>query len=1038
MARAILHGRLLPLADVEELRHWRIFLPTRRAARALAVALLEQLEERRGKVQACLLPRILPLGDVDEGELSLVGLPDESMSVELLPAPAAELPRLFLLCRLMMEWAERQQDAWPLPMHLREHSGAALRLARSLARLVDSFENEELELDELRKLLDEERPLHRLAARDLLEYLREHFPRLLQERGLMGAARRRARLIRMQAERLARENPRTPVIAAGSTGSLPATAHLLSVISRLPHGAVVLPGLDADMDERSWRALEPGHPQFGMRLLLERMKADRGEVEELARVENGDDDAGHDKDGGDGDEGWFPSARRTLLREVMRPAATTDAWKRALADQRDAIDRGIRGMRLLMAESRGEEARAIALLMREVLETPGRTCMLITPDRTLARAVRAELRRWDVDVDDSAGVPLLDTPPGNFLVLLAQAALDGFAPSALAALMAHPFFCAGMERREMATLARLLQLVVLRPLERRISLDELPGEVSRRRRQARRQPLHEHPNVRALDDARWRDMERVATLLARRLGELEELFASGRRGGFARMLRCFLETAEELATPPEGECLLWRARAGEELATTLAEVVRHADDAPAMRGAELVAFLVSELAARPVRQHQPAHARLSILGLLEARMMDADRVILGGLNEGIWPEEALNDPWLNRTDRAALKLPLPERRIGLSAHDFTQAASRREVWLTCAAKIEQQPAVPSRWILRLRAVLQAAGLSDLEQRDRRPLDWARMLDRRAPPQRIAPPFPAPPTKLRPLHVSASRVKTLLRDPYAIFASDILRLSPLPSLSADGGPALFGTMVHDALERFARRHPGARLPEDAEKELLELLREAHERHMGDVVQLARLEGRLARMAEWFVDREREWRRDVLRVHVECRGRMKVNAGGVEHVLSARADRLDVLRGGGVRLMDYKTGQPPSFNMKAENYDPQLDLEAAMISAGAFPDLPDEARKVAQMMFVRLSGGAVAGETRTPRDFRGTVIREPSTRARVALEGLKRLLAAWRDPATAYLPVSRPDRERRAHDYDHLSRWREWLPELNPAEGAEQEG
>src|SRR5262249_21326529 len=92
------------------------------------------------------------------------------------------------------------------------------------------------------------------------------------------------------------------------------------------------------------------------------------------------------------------------------------------------------------ARDRAEEARAIALAMRETLEQPDRTAALVTPDRGLARRVAAELGRWRIAVDDSAGLPVLETLPARFVRLLLETAQSDFAPIPLLGLLKHPLF----------------------------------------------------------------------------------------------------------------------------------------------------------------------------------------------------------------------------------------------------------------------------------------------------------------------------------------------------------------------------------------------------------------------------------------------------------------------------------------------------------------------------------------------------------------------------------------------------------------------
>ena len=1045
LARAMRAGIFSAGADLQPAAFpafagWRIFLPTRRAARALAVAMMRTGGDGEG---ACLLPRILPLGDVDEDELLLASAEeafDGAAGADAVPLPPAipPLPRLFLLAELMHEWAALPEaQKWRLAAHIREHSGAAIRLARSLAELVDSFENEEVPLTAIDRLLEDgpfapERPEHRQAAQHFLAFFARRYPERLAGQGLMGQAARRAALIRRYAERLAAAPPQAPVIAAGSTGSLPATAELLATVARLPTGAVVLPGLDVEMDDASWEVLAPGHPQYGMKRLLERMGADRREVEVLD-LEAPAAGQGAEDDGTEPPECRARRCRSILLREALRPVETTDAWREQVRKLRLELHDGARGLHLLQAPNRRQEALAIALLMREALEEPGKTCMLVTPDRTLARAVQAELSRWGVRVDDSAGRALIDTPPGAFLRMLMEAALEAFTPVSLAGILNHPLACFRRERAACARAAADLELAVLRPLLRFDGLAALPEAAAARRATVLKEGggRHEHPNVRHMDARRWQAVVSLAQDAAEALAPLAAAFNGHQRRAPQQLLQTLLSVAEDVTTPPgESESLLWRGEEGEALAAALSEVFTHIGTAPDLAPADFAAFLVSELAARPVRPRQPMHARLSILGLLEARMLSADRVILGGLNEGVWPETARNDPWLNRTDREFLQLPVPERRIGLSAHDFVQAAAGREVWLTCAERIEQQPVEPSRWLVRLQALLRAAGYDALLQRETWPLALAARLD--TPEQEetgpVKPPRPCPPVHLRPLDFSASRVRTLLRDPYAVFAERVLRLLPLEGLTPAPTPRLFGTAVHAALEEFARRWPDS-LPENAAEELLALLEAAHDAHIGNPAHLQQVRGRLKRMAEWFVHAvEGRWREGLVRAHAECTARIVFDVAGRDAVLSARADRIDVLADGTLRIIDYKTGTMPVRSPASGNYDPQLDLEAALAMHGAFPELGD-VREVVELTLVKLTGGEPPGDTDEwhVASARQKDRRDVSTRARDALDGLRRLLEGYLDPAQPYLPLEH-GRGQRSGDYDHLGRWREWLPLL----------
>ncbi|WP_038035802.1 double-strand break repair protein AddB [Thermopetrobacter sp. TC1] len=1019
LARAILSGNLpvpggAPPSPLD-LVNWTIWLPTRRTARLLAAELMTVAPSG-----AQVLARIHPLGDVDEDELALLDAAGQEVIADL-PQPIPPVVRHFLLAELVREWAESDRE-WPLSELIRTHPGEALKMARALARLIDAFAIENLPLDALDALLDDDRPQHRLAARALLRHVRAEYANRLAERGYMDAAARRSRLIEAQAERYRSSPPDAPVIAAGSTGTIPATAQLLKVIAHMPLGCVILPGLDRNMDEKSWDVLPEGHPQYGMKRLLKTIGADRKEVEDLPGLDEWRTDTG--------------CARAFLLSEVMRPAETSDQWPNIVRKKRDVLLKGSEGLNLLDADDRHEEARAIALLMRETLEREvvdaftgeKRPCTaaLITPDRALAQQVREELTRWGIAVDDSAGLPLADAPPGVFLKLLLDAALNGFPPEKLAPLAAHPFVCCGMGRGVFLERFTHLENAVLRALPSWPGIERLEALVQQRKQAVQNEPFQAHRAVRALSPEDWAAMHEVARALSTALSSLARQ-AAGRQAkpvDFGTLLRCLFETAEGLCTNDEGRCLLWEGEAGEALAEAVSDLIDHADLGPRLTLQDLALYLITELSGRPVRPPQKAQVRLFILGLLEARLVPADVKILGGLNEDIWPPAAEVDPFLNRPDKRRIDLPVPERRIGLTAHDFVQAAGNRTVWLTWAKRVDQQPAVPSRWILRLEALRSSLEQEAADRPQPHLLAWARALDRpkgRARP--VDPPCPRPPVRLRPDSLSVTRVGLLMRAPYVFFAQQVLGLEPLDDLVCRMGARELGTAIHAALERFFRAHSGPDLPENAEEQLFAFLKEAFLEAVDDEMRLHWWSPRLERMAAWILEQEKSWRASLRRVHAEIEGRLVLSLdGGGAFTLTARADRLDLLENGAVRLLDFKTGQAPGKKPDSSDYDPQLDLEGAMALKGGFADI-GPARAIEELAYVRLTGGVPPGEVKRLGNSD-----EANDRAREALNGLAQLMGAYAREDQAYLPVGFEDAKPYLVPFAHLARWQEWRHRL----------
>lgn len=935
-----------------------VLLPTRRACRSLREAFL-----RRAGGRPMLLPRMMPLGDLDEDELSLVG-PEP---IDLPPALSG-LKRQLLLTRLILAMGDARGGSAPTP-------DQAVRLAAELGRLIDAVHTERLGFARLETLVPDDLSRHWQITLQFLEIVTDQWPIMLAEQGCIDAADRRNRILGAQAALWRAAPPAFPVIAAGSTGSVPATADLLAVIAGLPSGQVILPGLDTAMDAQSWQALEAAHPQYGLKRLLDRLGVEPGAVAPWSAARP-------------------PLPERTrLVSEAMRPAATTDRWRSLSPLDGNALD----GVTRLDCPGPREEAGVIALMLREAAEFDGRTAALVTPDRTLARRVAAEMARWGIGIDDSAGHSLDLTAPGAFLLLTARMAADDFAPHAILAALKHPLAAGGQDAAAFRAMVRRLEHGVLRGPRPDAGLAGLRKAAGRDK---------------GLDG--WlAGLEIMAAPFA----------ALAARGAvpLPDLVRAHMEFAEALATDHRlpGPARLWKGEAGEAAAAFAAELADAAAVLPPLAGAAYPALLAALMAGRAVRPQWGGHPRLHIWGPLEARLQHADLVILGGLNEGTWPPEAEADPWMSRPMREDFGLPPPERRIGLSAHDFAQAFCAPRVVLTRAARVDGTPTVPSRWLLRLDTVLKATGLLEAEGRRHAwqatvPLDQHALLDRPDAIRPARPPAPRPPLMARPRTMSVTRVETWMRDPYAVYARSILGLEALKPIDADPGAADYGTLVHKALEVFLDRHRD-RLPADAEGALLDIGREVFAAEMARPGVWAFWWPRFERIARWFVATERERRPGVAATLCEIKGTLEISAPGGPFTLTAKADRIDVLKDGGVALIDYKTGSIPSKKEVAAGFSPQLPLEAVIARHGGFPGVPPA--EIAELAFWRLSGGEQAGEEKSAGD-------DPMTLADEALAGLVALIAAFDDPATPYEARPHPDRAPRYSDYLHLARVKEW--------------
>ncbi len=950
LVAGLLAEERLPLADT------LLLLPSRRACLAAREAFA-----RTAGGRPLLLPRLVPIGEPDEGELAL-----DPQSELALPPAIAPIRRRLLLTRLI-----RARE----PGMAHEQ---AIRLAAELARFLDELHNEEVDLAQLDRLVPADLAEHWQESLVFLRLLREGWPAILAEEDRLDVARRRCLLLDALAAKWRRMPPRTPVVAAGVTGTIPAVGRLLAVIARLPAGRVVLQALDLGLDEATWAQVGPSHPQHGFKQLLGLLGVERSAVSP-----------------------WPTSAatapRATLWSEAFRPADTTEAWRQAPIE----IGAGAAGIELDEAPDPSAEAVRIALRLRRALETPGKRAVLVTTNRGLGRRVAAELLRWDVRVDDSAGVPLDQTPPGSFLLLTARLAAPDASPVEILAALKHPLARGGMDRGEFRRRVRLLERLALRGIRPAGGLDGLSAVLAQ----------GDAPQfLRTWLDSVVSAAGPLAALLAHRDGRLGSL------------LDAHLAWAGWLAADAAGDASeLWAREAGRCARAFLDEAAAGEDAAGPVPTAAYGAMLAMLMAAQTVRPDAAGHPRLAILGQIEARLVEADLIVVGDLNESSWPPPVDAGPWLNRAMRQHLGMPPAEQAIGIAAHDFLAVAGASELVLSRAAKDQNgAPTVPSRWLVRLRALLAAAGRRDVAGADPAIAVWARLLDLpQGAPRPIARPSPCPPAAARPRELWVTDIERLIRDPYDIYARRILRLKALEPLDADAGGAERGQIIHAVLRDFvAKWHD--RLPEDPRAELLALGLRRFTRLAARPQVWAVWWPRFERIAAWFAQMELQRRAEIVRVAGEVEGMLVLDAPGGPFRVRARADRIEVGRDGRLSVLDYKTGPVPGSGDVCSGLAPQLPIEALIAECGGFDRVAQA--EAALLLFVQLKGSEPEAGTEQNPLARGRELRQVLAEAAA---GLARLIAHFDDPKTPYLPVPRPEIAPAYSDYWHLARIGEWI-------------
>ena len=970
-----------------------LMVPNRRSAKVMRDAFLRQ---SGGAVT--LLPTIRPLGEADEDELAVYGAGGQQAALDLPPA-IPDLQRKLLLTRLIMTRSDHRGE--------KPTADQAARLAGELARFLDQVQTENCQFDDLKGLVPEEFAEHWQLTLEFLQILTLHWPGILATQDVSDRAMRRNALIKAQIELWQNNTPQTPVLIVGSTGPFPALRNLMAAVLAMPKGRVVLPGLMSGVSHEDWAAIQDdaAHPQHLLDKTLRHIGRSADSVLPWPALV------------GDSD---ITIERRRLAREALRPAKTTHHWRHITGFASDVLG----GVLRVDCSGGREEATTIAVMMRDALENPAMTCALVTPDRGLARRVATELRRWEVEIDDSAGIPLHDTAPAIYLRLVVRAVQEEFAPVPLLELLKHPLSAAGIPPETFRVLTRLLEQNVLRGARPGPGLDGLQTALDGWRdefieRMKNSGSEHAHARIERTRD----DHARLTDLVARCaecLTPLADLNADKTLSPVGA-LRSHIMAAEALAasdTQP-GADRLWRGEAGEALADFVHELLNALGEFVAMPGNRYGAFLDALMADRAVRPRYGKHPRLFIWGTVEAQMQQADLTILGGLNEGVWPPEAGADPWMSRPMRQKFGLPAPEHRVGQSAHDFQQLFCSPNVVMTRALRVEGTPTVPSRWLLRIENILRKSGVS-METADA--AEWralAETLDEPADEMRrkIGRPAPKPPVSARPQRLSVTQIETWMRDPYAIYARHILGLRKLDGVDEDPGAADYGNLIHDALDQFIARHPD-HLPPDGEQELLIIGRDVFKPLAARPGLWAFWWPRFERIAKWFIQTEAARRGDVRKSYTEQSGTLDTPSG---FQVYARADRIDALRDGGIAIIDYKTGAPPSQGDVANGFAPQLPLEAAIAEKGGFGDVP--AGPPASMAFWKLSGGDPAGEIVEINTNRMKTT--PAALAHEAVDGVNDLAAAFADPATPYLSVPHPDHAPKYSDYVHLSRRREWM-------------
>ena len=776
-----------------------------------------------------------------------------------------------------------------------------------------------------------------------------------------------------------RDSPKTPVIVAGSTGSRGTTMLLMKAVAKLPQGVLVLPGFDFDMPASAWVELaalagSEDHPQTRFQKLLHETKT---AVLEVANWQNVSAPC---------------PERNAFVSLALRPAPITDAWLTEGPQLRSLKD-ATRDITLLEAPDKRREALAIALRLKEAVNM-GEIAALISPDRQLTRQVAAALDSWDIRPDDSAGVPLHLSAVGRFMRQVGQLFYNELSSGALLALLKHPLSHSGGKRNEHLRLSRELELFLR---DKRVAFPN--AEIIENWTRKRSEP----------EVALWADW-----LCHTFLGKMSLDKQSFERHFQTHITLCELIALGHAPDVDKEISSLWDGKEGAAVAKSCDAIKEAMHRGGVMSVQDYNDIFGAVLAEEEVRDPLAPHPNILIWGTLEARVQGADLVILGGLNEGSWPKVPAPDPWLNSQMRQSAGLLLPERQIGLSAHDFQQAVAVKRVWITRSIRSDEAETVPSRWINRMVNLLMglpALGgpkfLDEMRARGAKYLGYLKTMERvtsHSPAPRIS---PRPPLSARPRQLSATEIKTLIRDPYAIYAKRILKLTEIDPLDVRADPRLRGLVVHQVFETFMKDWPNLELDERRQK-LLSILDDTLAREVPWALTRAFWRHRIERFCTDFLDEEAMRQNEIIHSAFEVDG--KINLSDLKFTLVARSDRVHLRKDQSICLFDYKTGTPPT-PAQQRIFDKQLYLMAAIAEEGGFDAF--KAAPVSEAAFIGLGGSGL---------YRAAPFAKESVQE--AWDKFEALIAAYQEKDQGYTPRRALFKAKDLSQYDQLSRFGEW--------------
>jgi ATP-dependent helicase/nuclease subunit B len=1029
----------------DQLTRAQIWLPTERARRSL-IHQLQKLNLPAVPDIRLIQPILNPLNDT-----AIDSTPSEETKPQAPPPLIAQLATANWLMNRDLELGggAGHERSWP----------AALCIAKQLLQLHHQLLGHDIDWHQVLEADPSAWSEQAMIGQQLLQDWQDWWPGWLRQHGYTAAkAAQQDELATMQA---AWQRTSPPIIwMLGADGALPLDQQLMRLVAMQPQGAVLLPAMpDYTGAEVAQLATSPRHPHGQLMAFLQSVKGAPWPLPRWLGADKADTIppqlAGT----------MPPPGRQQLLQQWFSVPNRGGIEPHAASLSADSITENFS---VQPCHNQHQEAQLIALAMRRALDNssdiPNYKAALITPDRQLAKQVAAALKRWNIVVDDSAGQPLIQTPLGRLVALSLTVMQPQVEASAVLALLYHPLCSLGMPPATLRAIARTLDaawrgLPITPSYAGLIARWKLVGVLDDEIWSNESDSNDQGDNAAAKTAQNAAQIDQLLTMMQdwqqekpREHAMLADWLEWHRRW----LDRCLTRQAGDvgddtphLQTPQpnssEAEQHQQHAIAEQQLNQIWQQLTEASPHLGLLSLQEYHHLLTEQLAMTAVRQPVGQHPHLAIWGVLEGRLQHADLMILGGLNEGVWPSPPPSNPWLPNVIRHAIGLPDEAGGAGSAAHDFIQNLQAPNLLLTFSHSRDGQPAAPCRWLIKLRAMLTKRVWQDSANTGGNSLgqslpDWETLLPTYLPLQQLealdipspslvaaaaalsAVPAPNPDPALRPRQLSASQLQQLMTDPYSFYAATMLRLKPRPSFDdEDEVPRNLGNLLHHNLELFSLRH-GTDWPQDAPQQLLNQLRETL-RLLAENPLMAYHWQRLTDAVNWLDRQERQHRNQTIplvKVLVEKTGKATMTLNGHSIQLRARADRIDVDSTGGVTLLDYKTGSLPKPGMIQRGLALQLTLEAWLWDQGGFgKDLANT--HLVDCQIWRLNGGEQGGadfsyNAKKINDLQGLI----ADFSAGAAELLHHLLLS----PTPFYPDPWPDLPPR-NDYAHLKRRAGWL-------------